>query len=51
MSRKDTEELENELAESKNFEDFFVGNEENFQDFTLAQVICLPKKICQKPMS
>ena len=39
MSRKDTEELENELAESKNFEDFFVGNEENFQDFTLAQYL------------
>ena len=39
MPRKDTEQLENELAESKNFEDFFNENEENFQDFTLAQYL------------
>lgn len=39
MPQKDTEELENELAESKNFEDFFNANEENFQDFTLAQYL------------
>ncbi len=39
MPRKDTEQLENELAESKSFEDFFNENEENFQDFTLAQYL------------
>ena len=39
MPRKDTEQLENERAESKNIEDFFNGNEENFQDFTLAQYL------------
>lgn len=37
--RKDTEQLENELAESQTFEDFFASNEDNFQDFTLAQYL------------
>lgn len=37
--RKDTEELENELAESQNLEEFFQDNEGNFQDFTLAQYL------------
>ena len=37
--RKDTEELENELADSNNFEDFHNINEDNFQDFTLAQYL------------
>ena len=37
--RKDTEQLENELADSNNFEDFYNINEDNFQDFTLAQYL------------
>lgn len=37
--RKDTEQLENELVESKNFEEFFSENEENFQDFTLEKYL------------
>ena len=37
--RKDTEELENELAESQNLEKFFKDNVGNFQDFTLAQYL------------
>lgn len=39
MPRKDTEQLENELSTSKSFEEFFKDNEDNFQDFTLAQYL------------
>ena len=37
--QKDTEELKNELAESKRVEDFLVDNAENFRSYTLAEYL------------
>ena len=37
--QKDTEELENELAEAKRVEDFLADNAENFRSFTLAEYL------------
>ena len=39
MSEKDTEELENELAEIDDLKKFFTDNEINLRDFTLAQYL------------
>ncbi|MBR5913355.1 MAG: hypothetical protein IKZ58_03180 [Selenomonadaceae bacterium] len=39
MSEKDTEELENELAETDDLKKFFAENELNLRNFTLAQYL------------
>lgn len=39
MSEKDTEELENELAETDDLKKFFADNELNLRNFTLAQYL------------
>ena len=39
MPDKDTLQLENELAAAESIEEFFAGNEEFFQKFTLAQYL------------
>ena len=39
MSEKDTEELENELAEIDDLKKFFAENKFNLRDFTLAQYL------------
>ena len=39
MSEKDTEELENELAEIDDLKKFFTENKFNLRDFTLAQYL------------
>lgn len=47
--QKDTEELENELAETKRVEDFLADNAENFRNFTLADY--LNKLLAEKNLS
>lgn len=39
MSKKDTEELENELAETDDLKKFFAENETNLYNFTLAEYL------------
>ncbi len=46
---KDTEDLENELAASKNVADFLSSNRENFREFTLAEY--LNKLLAEKNLS
>ncbi len=46
---KDTEELENELADSQNVADFLTDNKENFREFTLAEY--LNKLLAEKNLS